>query len=263
MEIKLEPISTGEPFSGTVTTPETALTQRAAILADAEKIVSVTTEDELFAAVEMLRVINDALKVTEDSREKHGKPFYNMWKKVNEFAATFREPLEKPKDRIADLVNGFRRKQLADKEAAETKARKEQEEATKAAEAAAKAITEAEKQNDPVALLDAQLKAEEAAMTAQAASVVLTAPTNTPKGTWTTVFYDFQITDIYAFVALKDARSFLKWKAEDEDLSVDRTSLKKALNHEFGHAWLPPEGQDSITHPFGIRVFRDVKSHVR
>lgn len=263
MEIKLEPISIGEPFSGTVTTPDTALTQRDALTAASAKLTAITTEEQQETGVAYLRDVNTMLKITEDSRKKHKEPFWNFGKMIDDFAAKFSAPLEKEKLRLSGLVNHFQRKQLEAKSAAEAKARADESAAKREAEAAAKAIADAEKKGDVGALLDAQLKAEEAAMTAQAATAVLTTPTNTPKGLVTKVTYNFQITNPFLFANDKLGTTFWRWKAEDETLKVDRQAILKALNHESGHAWLPPEGQDSITHPFGIRIYRDVATHVR
>jgi hypothetical protein len=263
MEIKLEPIYTGKPFAGTVTTPETALTQRDQLTAESAKLTAITTEEEQETGVAYLRDVNTMLKITEKSRKEHKEPFLEMGRTIDKFAATFCAPLEKEKDRLSGLVNHFQRSQLEEKQVAETKARKDQEDAAKAATEAAKAIAEAEKKNDTAALLEAQLKAEEAAMTAQSASAVLTAPTNTPKGLSTRVGYDFEITDPFEFAKYDLARFFWKTQDDNETLSVNRACLKFALNDKSGHAWLPPEGQDSITHPFGIRCFRSVATHVR
>lgn len=263
MEIKLEPISTGEPFAGTVTTPETALTQRDQLTSESAKLTAITTEEEQETGVAYLRSVNEMLKVTEISRTQNKQPFLDFGRKIDLFARLFSEPLEKEKNRLSGLVNHFQRRQLEAKQAAESKARREQEEAARVAEAAAKAIADAEKKGDAGALLDAQLKAEEAALTVQAASAVLAAPTNTPRGLVTKVSYDFQITEPFRLINLLDARVFWKKQDDNETIKLDRSAILKSLNHESGHAWLPPEGQDSITHPFGIRVYVSVKSHVR
>lgn len=275
MEIKLEPISTGEPFNGTVTTPDTALTQRDNLTAASKTLTAITTEEEQEAGVAYLRDVNAMLKITEDSRKKHKEPFWDFGKMIDAFAAKFSEPLEKEKNRLSGLVNHFQRKQLEEKQAAERKAREEAAAAQRQAEAAAAEIrkqaaaalaatTAKGKQAAANKLLAAQLAAEEAAMNTQAATVVLAAPTNTPKGLVTKVSYNFEITNPFEFIKHSYlSTTFLKWKAEDETLKVDRQAIIKALNHETGHAWLPPEGQDSITHPFGIRVFVSVATHVR
>lgn len=264
MEIKLEPISTGEPFAGTVTTPDTALTQRDQLTAESAKLTAITTEEEQETGVAYLRSVNEMLKVTEISRTQNKQPFLDFGRKIDLFARLFSEPLEKEKNRLSGLVNHFQRRQLEAKQAAETKARKEQEEAARVAEAAAKAIADAEKKGDVGALLDAQLKAEEAALTVQAASAVLAAPTNTPKGLVTKVGYDFQITDSFALISALALREFWKWNEKEETFKFDRAGFLKGINHADASLWmLPPEGQDSITHPFGIRVYVSVKSHVR
>lgn len=262
MEIKLEPIDVGAPFNGTVTTPDTALTQRDALTAESAKLTAITTEEQQETGVAYLRDVNTMLKITEDSRKKHKEPFWNFGKMIDDFAAKFSAPLEKEKARLSGLVNHFQRKQLEAKTAAEAKARADEAAAKREAEAAAKAIADAERKGDVGALLDAQLKAEEAAMTAQAATAVLATPTNTPKGLVTKVTYNFQITDPFKFAA--HAAIFFKWKSDDETLKVDRAALIRALNNETGfHAWLPLGTENAVTHPFGIRVYRDINTHVR
>lgn len=275
MEIKLEPISTGEPFNGTVTTPDTALTQRDKLTADSSKLTAITTEEEQETGVAYLRDVNTMLSITEKSRKEHKQPFWDFGKMIDDFAARFSAPLEKEKLRLSGLVNHFQRKQLEAKNAAEEKARREAAEAQRQADAAAAEIRKQEaaalaattakaRQQAAAALLTAQLAAEEAAMTSQAATTVLAAPTNTPKGLVTKVSYNFEITNPFEFIkSAYLSTTFLKWKAEDETLKVDRAAILKCLNHKAGHAWLPPEGQDSITHPFGIRAYRDISTHVR
>lgn len=261
MNIKLEPIDAGEAFSGTVTTPETALTQRDALTEASATLTAIANQEELETGVAYLRDVGEMLKITEKSRKEHKQPFWDFGVMIDAFAAKFSAPLEKEKNRLSGLVNHYQRQQLEDKRIADAKAAKEAADAKRAAEEAAKAIADAEKKNDAGALLEAQLQLEEAAMTAKAASTVLAAPTNTPKGLVTKVRYDFQITDPLKFVAA--AHRFIKFQDDNETLKVDRTAILKAINHDTDPTWLPPEGQDSITHPFGIRIFRDIKSHVR
>lgn len=279
-------LTLSEPINAQVSALQSSIDHRDDIIATAIVIKSVATQDELEIAVAALKELNAIDKETEAARKTMKAPILALGKQIDTIAEKFITPVEKEKTRIGAMVDAYQFKQRMEQQERERKARSEQEKAEREAREAQRKIEEQEreierqrllaeqaktaKQREAAAkaqeeaqakLLDSQLAAEEAQLTQQAAQMELAAPTNNPKGLTTRSLFDFEVTDPNRFIEAH--REWFHWKKKEEEFKLLRAELKAALNQDCGHKWIPEDTQPSVTHSFGLRVFRLVKTSVR
>lgn len=231
--------------------------------------------NELATAVSALKELKGIIDEVNDLEEAKRKPVNKWLKDIRAFRDELLVKVIRERERITGLVNAYQRKQLEDQRAREQEAQRERDRAQREAEEAQRKIEEQQRKlaseelskkqraAAEAEMMKQQLVAEEAALNVQSATLELSAPTNTPRGLSTRVRYDFEIVKP---LALAEHRPGLWiWKPGEEVLKFDRAGFLKALNNEATpHQLLPPEDVQSIVHStLGIRVYRDVSSHVR
>lgn len=275
----IDPLIVSEPLKSTVSIPETYTEYRDATITEARKITAVTYPDDeqLSIAVASLRDLTGIEKQVNDVEEGIRKPVNKWLKDVRLIRDTFLDSVIREKVRLTGLVNSFQTKsreaqQLRDREAkqlaeksakdaadAQREIARLEEERSREETFKSRSAEQMEKlEND---LLDAQLRQETAALSAQNAEATLATPTNTPKGLTTRVRYDFEI--VAPFMATR-CKSLWIWHKDTESLKFDRSGFLKSLNAEGGHPLLPEDGQQTVTHSdHGIRIFLDTRINVR
>ncbi len=275
----IDPLIVSEPLKSTVSIPETYTQYRDATIAEAKLITEVVypNDDQLTVAVASLRELTGIEKQVNDVEESIRKPVNKWLKDVRAIRDEFLASVLKEKVRLTGLVNHF---QVKAREAQQLRDREAKAAADKAAKDAADAQREIERQQQLAlaaktakareaaqeALLEAQLKQETAALSAQNAEATLATPTNTPKGMTTRVRYDFEITN--PMQAIEEVSNYWTWKKEEESWKFERATFLKALNREPADsaiaAMLPEDGQQSVTLPkWGLRIFLDTRVSVR
>lgn len=261
-----DPLIVAETYGSEITIPQTYTEYRDAVVADSGTVTAITypNQEELETGVAALSALVGIIKAVESVEETARKP-KNAWlKTIRKMRDDFLESVRKEHLRITGMVNNYQRKVRDEQEARERKALQDQrdaeEAARKAREAAAAATTEE-------ARLAAQLDAEEAAQNAEEAQAALVVPTNTPKGLTVRERWDFEITN--AFLSVANLNNFWKIGTDREEMHFDRKGMLAHLNKDgdaptlMNALALPPDGENSITHPFGIRIFSDINTSVR
>lgn len=128
----------------------------------------VENEDQMKAVDELLRGIKEARKAVTTAEESACKPLYDAWKGEKARWKPTVDDLDRMVKGLASLVDGFKRKLAAEKEAARRRAFEEAEAARRAAEEAARQanIGDIEAQREAAAAAE---EARRAQMAAQAA----------------------------------------------------------------------------------------------
>lgn len=221
-------------------------------LAKAAPIVKVETEQEQMAAVAALKDLKDIRTGMEATRKAVKAPVLALSKKIDSTAETFTAETDKEELRLQGLINHFQRKQREAKEAEEKRIQREQAEALRLEEEAKRKREEAERTNDPKLKAEAAEIEQKAFEKGMANELAPTVTVENPRGLVVKSRMNYQITDPIAFCI--GNQSFLSWHADTETLKVKRREVLEDINRENGALLIKPAG---------IRIFDELKSHVR
>lgn len=232
-------------------------------------ITKVETEQDQALAVNALQALKAITRGMEATRKAVKAPVLELGKKIDAVAAEFVCEVDREEMRISGHVNHFQREQLRLQREAQAKAEAEQREAQRLTDEAERLRKEAEQKPE---LAPAVAAAEEKALDAQMAGELTGGAVAIvkPKGLVVKSRLNFQITD--AIVFCQAYPQFWTWHAETETLKLKRREILEDLNREDGKGVfhttrfpeeLPDQKGSRICKPAGMRVFEEVKSHVR
>jgi hypothetical protein len=165
----------------------------------------------------------------------------------------------KQEGRLQGLINHYQRKELEKKREEEKKLERNAEEAKKLREEAQHATGKAKKELEAKAF-DLEMELE----------LALVPVIDKPKGLVVKDKINFQVID--AIVFCQAYPQFWKWNEENEFLKLDRMLILDELNKENGkgvfHKTTFPEelsetDDPRLVRPAGLRVYPEVKSHLR
>lgn len=224
-------------------------------------VTKVETDGELSLAVNALQALKAISKGMEATRKAVKAPVLELGKKIDSVAADFLTDSDLEEMRLTGLINHFQRDQLRLKREEEQRVERDRLEAERV-EAEAKRLRES---GTP------DLKLEEKALDLQMTSELSAAPLTIvkPKGLVVKNRLNFEITD--AIIFCQAYPQFFVWHKETETLKLRRREILEEVNREdqkgIFHVSqfpeeLPPAGS-RIANPPGIRIFEEVKSHVR
>lgn len=232
-------------------------------------ITKVETEQEQALAVNALQALKAITRGMEATRKSVKAPVLELGKKIDAVASTFVTEVDREEMRISGFVNHYQRTQLRLKREAEEAAEQERLKAQHLAIEAERLRKEAESKPE---LLPEAAKAEEKAFDAQMAGE-FTGGTVTivkPKGLIVKGRLNFTIEKPIEFC--QAFPQFFSWNAETENLKLKRREILEELNRDdskgvFHETTFPEELPDQkgsrLVKPLGMRVFEEVKSHVR
>lgn len=243
-------------------TPDAYQLRKEAIDA-ARPIARVETPEQQVSAIAALRLLKEIRTGMETSRKAVKAPVLDLGRKIDAIAATFLDDCLKQEGRIQGLINHYQRKQAELRAAEELKLEQQTLTAAELRQEAAK-HREIGEHSKADALenqaLDMELSAE----------VAIVPGIDKPKGLAVRQRINFQVTDPIVF-----CQAYPKlWKASDnnETLKVDRMRVLDELNKHNGSGLfhkttfpeeLPAGDDPRLVRPAGLRVYEEIKAHVR
>jgi hypothetical protein len=251
-------------FSGVPEITQDAYQLRKEALDGARPIARVETPEQQVEAVAALRRLKEIRSGMEASRKAVKAPVLDLGRKIDAIAHEFLTECDKQEGRIQGLINHYQRKQAELRAAEELKLEQQTLTAGQLRQEAAKhrAVGEHAKADAlENQALDMELSAE----------VAIVPGIDKPKGLTVRNRINFQVIDPIVF-----CQAYPKmWKASDdnETLKVDRLRVLDELNPKNGGVGLfhkttfpeeLPAGDDPrLVRPAGLRVYEEIKAHVR
>lgn len=250
-------------FSGVPEITPDAYQLRKEALDGARPIARVDNAEQQLEAVGALRRLKEIRSGMEASRKAVKAPVLELGRKIDSIAADFLLECHRQEGRIQGLINHYQRKQAEARAAEELKLQQEVRTAAQLRQEAKECRAAGE-----------YAKAE--ALEAHALDLELSADTALvpdiarPRGLAVRQRINFQVVDPLVF-----CQAWPKmWKASDdnETLKVDRLRVLDELNKHNGgglfHKTTFPEelpaGDDPrLVRPAGLRVYEEIKAHVR
>ncbi len=250
-------------FSGVPEITPDAYQLRKEALDGARPVARVENAEQQLIAVNALRRLKEIRTGMEASRKAVKAPVLDLGRKIDAIASDFLEDCHKQEGRIQGLINHYQRKQAELRAAEELKLQQE-------------VRTAAQLRQEAIQCRAAGEHAKAEALENQALDMELSADTalvpeiDKPKGLAVRQRINFQVTDPIVF-----CQAYPKlWKASDdnETLKVDRMRVLDELNKHDGvglfHKTRFPEelpaGDDPrLVRPAGLRVYEEIKTHVR
>lgn len=232
-------------------------------------ITKVENDQEQALAVNALQALKAITRGMEATRKAVKAPVLELGKKIDAVAAEFITEVDREEMRISGMVNHHQKTLLRLKREAEEAEAAKQREAQRLADEAERLRKEAEVKPE---LAPQAAEAQEKAFDAQMAGELTggTVAIMKPKGLVVKSRLNFQIED--AIVFSQAYPEFWTWNAETETLKLKRREILEQLNREDGKGIfhetkfpeeLPDHKGSRIVKPAGMRVFSEVKSHVR
>jgi len=177
------------------------------VIAEAETWLdgqTVETEGQMKAADKLIKDVKAARKAVDDARDTATKPLHEAWKSEVARWKPTQDDLDRIVKGLVALVDGFKRKLAAEKEAARKKAEQEAWEKTRAAQ-------EAARQADATNIEATRAAAQAIADAEEAQRLANLAAKDTVKGMRTVTRYE-----------IEDHRAALHWiAAHDKDAMTD------------------------------------------
>lgn len=256
-------------------TPDAFTLKKDAIEAS-KKIKRVTTEEEQQVAVVAMRALKGIRTGMETTRKAVKAPVIELGKKIDTVAADFMQEPDKEEARLQGLINHYQKQVLAEQRKEQERleheaqvARDLEEAARKKREEADAAINEEDRNKAAAEAKELENKSFEATMASElnAGQPIVTTKL---KGLVVKVRLNFEIEDAHVF--MQGYPEFWTWHAETETLKLKRREILEELNREDGKGRfhmtrfpeeLPAEKGSALVRPAGMRVFEDLKSHVR
>lgn len=260
-------------FSGVPEITDGAFKLRQEALEAARPVARVTTPDEQMIAVEALRKLKDVRMGLETSRKAVKAPVLELGRKIDKIAAIFIQDVEKQEGRLQGLINHYQRKQLELKHQEEQKLElwqdKVKELRAKAAELREQIKQASGHQCTELAHQATNLEREAFDLEMQSEVAVVPSP-DKPKGLAVRQRINFQVTNPILFVQAYPQL----WKVSDdgETLKVDRMRVLDELNKPNGHGLfhkttfpeeMPAGDNMQLVRPAGLRVYEEIKAHIR
>jgi hypothetical protein len=257
-------------FSGSPEITPEAFALRKLALERSIPIKKVETEQEQFLAVMILRDLKAIRNGMETTRKSVKAPVLELGKKIDAIAADFLQEIDREEMRLQGHINHHQKTQLRLKREEEEKVIRDQAEAERLKLEAEKLREEAQRTSDP-ALKEQASELEAVALDKTLSSELSASITiSKPKGLVVRERLNFQIED--AIIFCQAYPQFFSWNPETETLKLKRREILEELNKPdakgiFHLAQFPEELPDEkgsrIAKPPGMRIFEDLRSHVR
>jgi hypothetical protein len=251
-------------FSGVPEITQDAYQLRNEALEGARPIARVENAEQQLAAVNALRRLKEIRTGMEASRRAVKAPVLELGRKIDAIASRFLEDCHKQEGRIQGLINHYQRKQAEARFAEEKKLEAE-------VQTAAGLREQAKKHREIGEYAKADALENQALDIELSADTALVPEIDKPKGLAVRQRINFQVTDPIVF-----CQAYPKlWKASDdnETLKVDRLRVLDELNKHNGAPGLfhkttfpeeLPAGDDPrLVRPAGLRVYEEIKAHIR
>lgn len=255
-------------FAGVPEITPDALKLKRAALALSAAIQKVTSDPEQMLAVHALRELKNIRTGIEATRKAVKAPVLELGKQIDNLASDFIEEVNKEEMRVKGHVNHFQRKQLELKAEEERRLEREAVEAQKLKDQAERLRKEAELSGRADLIetaVNMEAQALDATMSAELSQSLAIAK---PKGLIVKNRLNFQVMD--AMIFAQAYPEFWNWNEETETLKLKRRDILEELNKEKGRFHLStfpeelPDQKDSrIVKPLGLRIFEEMRSHVR
>jgi hypothetical protein len=262
-------------FSGVPEITQDAWQLKKDALASARTVARVETAEQQLTAVAALKKLKEVRSGIEDSRKAVKAPVLLLGRKIDEIARNYVEEIERQYGRLSGMINHYQRKQLAiqgeerDKiESSQTLAAQLRGKAAKLRENAATMFKDSAPQK--LAITQAEQMEREAFDLEMNTELALIPAIEKPKGLVVKNRINFQVTD--AIVFAQAWPQFWKWHEDTETLKLDRMRILDELNREdqrglFHMTRFPEELSQTedrrLVQPAGLRVYEEIKSHVR
>jgi hypothetical protein len=234
-------------------TPSAYALQKAAIAA-AKPILKVETDEEQAVAVAAMQLLKNLRSGMETTRKLVKAPVLDLGKRIDAKAADFLEEPEREEKRLAGLINHRQREIMEAQRKEQQRIEREQAEVLRLEAEAKRKREEAERANDDK--LKAEAKKLEAAafdkkMEAEVSGTEIVV--SKPKGLIVKQRLNFEVTD--AIALCHALPRFFHWNPETETLKLRRRDILEELNAAASKA--------EIKTPIGMRIFEDLRTHVR
>lgn len=237
-------------------------------LGTAATVLQVTTEAEQTVAVQALRSLREITRGVETSRKAIKAPVLDLGRKIDNIAADFMTDIVKAENRLTGYINHFQRKQLELQRATEKEATAELNQVDQLREEAIGLRLA----GNPEAAAKIEEKVTDIELGAEL-SGPQTLANPAPKGLVVRKRVSFQILDPIVFVQAYPQfwRATKNGDHDNEILKLDRMAILDELNREdgkgiFHRSKFPEElavNEGEHVKPPGMRVFEDLKAHVR
>jgi hypothetical protein len=236
-------------FSGVPEITPDAYQLRKEALDAARPVARVENAEQQLEAVAALRRLKEIRTGMETSRKAVKAPVLELGRKIDAIAATFLEECSKQEGRLQGLINHYQRKQLEAKNDETGKLKEMQERAA-----------QLRKEGRESEAFDLEMSLE----------IAVVPGIDKPRGLAVRQRINFQVTDPILFVQAWP--QFWKHSDENETLRVDRMRVLDELNKPDGngafHKTRFPEELSAnddprLVRPAGLRVYEEIKAHVR
>jgi hypothetical protein len=254
-------------FQGKIeVTPDAYELKREAIKA-ASAIAKVETPEQQIAAVAVLREVKAVINGMEQTRKAVKAPVLALGKEIDATAHGFIQEVDKQYGRLTGLINHYQKKLAREKAEEELKIQQEEQTAARLREQAANLRASATNKYTESEARKLEQEAFDLEMNTELAVVP---GIEKPKGLVVRNRINFQVLD--AIVFCQAWPDFWKWHAETETLKLDRMRILDELNREdcagcFHKTRFPEELSRSddrrLVQPAGLRVYEDLKAHLR
>jgi hypothetical protein len=279
-------------FNGVIEVTPGAHELKSKAMALARAVNDVKTPEQQSTAVAALRELKEVRNGIEATRKSVKAPVLALGKRIDDVAGNFIEDVERQYGRLSGLINHFQKMQLREKAERERELEKGQNDGNALRQSArdlqdragqlhmaANAVSSVKQSNEMKAEAAELLKQAEV-LEAKATDLIMSGEfaivpiVDKPKGLAVRRRIDFQVTDPLVFCQAYP--QFWKVSANgdhtNEVLTVDRMKVLDALNapgmNSIFHKSIFPEelsktDDRQLVNPAGLRVFEDVKAHIR
>jgi hypothetical protein len=263
-------------FAGTIEVTPRALELKQNALKAAISVARVETPEQQITAVYALKLLKELRGGMEKTRQEVKRPVLTLGRKIDNIAQGFMEEAEKQYGRLSGLINHFQKKQ-AEKQRIEADKIQSQKAAAedlrnKAAELRSQLSTAVGADCVNIALEATKLEAQafDLEMQGELSVALVTAK---PQGLVVKNRLNFQILDAIVFLQAYPSycRVMKHGDHDNECVVIDRMKILDELNKEgggyFHHTRFPEELSQTdnrrIVQPAGMRVFEDLRTHIR